>query len=265
MTTDYTEIVTPLIVSKIMKFLGFKESTKGIGSVDKTHRQILIETTILMNKTEDGSGRFDKLSTSMFCSILNTGRLFPFVGKLVDINNPRVFSGEAVDHLKKTFDTWGLNGLGFKVEEARLNASMYTYWKRTPLSKTGSLNYIKENASKLHNSISQVETVVTREVKYWRESRVYDTFGVLLERSDGTIVISQDLRRVFLVLGITQSLGSGLPHMPSNLPFRYDSNRSQLASSLCKRLLYASATLTLLPWEGKIVFDGISICMYNNS
>lgn len=257
MTTDYNEIVIPLVVSKVMKFLGFKESMKGIGSVNKTHRQILIEGTIIMNKTREG--RLDELSGSILSCILNAGRLYPFVGQLVD-DNPKEFSVKATSHLMKTYDTRGLKGLGFRIEEARLNASMYTYWKRTPQSKTdGSLNYIRENVTKLHSiSQDQVETAVDRDVKYWRESRVFDTFGVLLERSDGTIVISQDLRRVYLVLGISTSLGSVFQQQ-SKLPFRYDSNRTQLASSLCKRLLFASATMTLVPWEGGIVFDGIAV------
>lgn len=234
MATEYNEIVTPLIVSRIIKFLGFKESIKGIGSVNKLHRQILIEATIFATKTKEA--RLEEPSGRLFCSILNAGRLYPFLASCVDV------SERATREIKQTSDTWNLKGLGLMNDMSRLNSAMYTYWKRTPATKTeGSLDFITKNYDHQSSYYSQnhVTTAIERDVIHWRESKVFDTFGVLLERPDGTIVISHDLKQVYLVLGISQSLGSIFPPN-AKLLFRSNPNRPhwhrRYASGCCLQL-----------------------------
>ncbi|KAJ3268059.1 hypothetical protein HDV01_003500 [Terramyces sp. JEL0728] len=72
---------------------------------------------------------------------------------------------------------------------------------------------IKELCERLEDRI--VREVFVNECSRWIVQRVTGEFYIYKERQDGTLVVSTNLSRVYLVLGFTKSLGRMLP-----LPFK---------------------------------------------
>jgi hypothetical protein len=91
---------------------------------------------------------------------------------------------------------------------------------------------------------------------YWESSRVHGTFIVLFDRPDGTILVSQDLKRVYLVLGLEQTLGdvANFIYNAHETPVRGPKFK---APKFHARLLGSRVTTTLVNWENKIVYDGL--------
>jgi hypothetical protein len=80
---------------------------------------------------------------------------------------------------------------------------------------------------------------------------LHGEFIVLFDRPDGTVVVSEDLRTVHLVLGIDKTIGYAANyHMIDEQWVRADVSSRNLhgvVGTLC--------TLTLLPWDNKIIYD----------
>jgi hypothetical protein len=98
-----------------------------------------------------------------------------------------------------------------------------------------------------------------RDCKYWKSSRINGTFIVLMEWPDGTIIVSNNLRNVYLVLGQAQSLGE-----VSNLSYpKYGGPPIRGKSYPCPKfhgpLLGSHICTTLINWEEKIVYDGFLV------
>jgi hypothetical protein len=100
---------------------------------------------------------------------------------------------------------------------------------------------------------------LNRDCKYWKSSRIHGTFIVLMERPDGTIIVFNDLRNVYLILGQTQSIGEvsnvtypkygGPPIRGESYP-RPKFHGPPLGSRICT---------TSINCEEKIVYDGFLV------
>jgi hypothetical protein len=89
---------------------------------------------------------------------------------------------------------------------------------------------------------------IDKDVKYWNNDRVYGNFFVLFERPDGTIVVSNDCKKVYLVLGLANSLAKPILRNGGTVIKKYNLHSPNVAMVVC---------LTLLNWEGKICYDGL--------
>jgi hypothetical protein len=92
-----------------------------------------------------------------------------------------------------------------------------------------------------------VPELLARNVKFWKSSRVFGEFYVVCQRPDGTVLVDAKFSKVYLVQGLAQSLGSLFTKIEVASP--------ATSSTLIGRKL----TLTLLPWEGIITYDGICV------
>ena len=109
---------------------------------------------------------------------------------------------------------------------ARLTAFAYSYWDRSPsraLGNRGTYEFLLECARSNPEALDPA--VVKEQVRPWGSARVTGRFYALLERGDGTVLVEEDPERtypyhdgdgaplggrrprVFLVLGMAQSLG----------------------------------------------------------
>jgi hypothetical protein len=121
-------------------------------------------------------------------------------------------------------------------ELQKLNFAMYSQWKNNVTGNAGVFNYLLGTMS---FNPGMFKYKFDLDLVYaWPERRVCENFFVFCERKDGTILISEDLKVVYLVKGIAQSLGEVLP------------NRDMVPRPYMIRT-------TNLPFAGYIVYDGL--------
>jgi len=119
-----------------------------------------------------------------------------------------------------------------------MNAEMYTYleYDFSGEPNTGVLNYASRVCEM--NPGTPLEDLPVAQAKYFTEYRITGNFHILLERPDGTIVISEDLKKVYLVQGLSDSL-AGLARQNGSVT------------------LPQTGTMTFVPYHGHIVHDGM--------
>jgi hypothetical protein len=189
-------------------------------------------------------------SAARICYLLDTARFMAMNLNLVP---------DFTEEVKETVNTFGhvqvLRQPGNRCyinELARLTAAAYTYWHSLPSDpKHGLFDLVRERLGE----DSMFSTALATDCPYWQSSRVYDTFIVLFDRIDGTVIVSKDLQRVYLVLGQAQSLGEVANHVWRNGGF-IDRPKYK-PPKFHGPLIGTGMVVTLLNWEGKIVYDGI--------
>jgi hypothetical protein len=166
-----------------------------------------------------------------FCMILNMLRYGVYTlglaGKLSPTALQLLAQGQRVDTLLQ---------MGMHADAASLNANVFSYWESDFSARpdSGVFNYLKETGKlnpkmKLEQHLSQIE--------HWPQSRVHGSFYMLLERTDGTVIISADRTKVYLTQGILSSLGNLLLRSGQHFP--------------------CPVIATFLPFHGYVAFDGL--------
>jgi len=123
-----------------------------------------------------------------------------------------------------------------------MNASMYRYmdYSSSGEPNTGVLGFASFLLEMIVPDLKFESQLA--QAKYFKEYRVTGYFHILLERPDGTIVISEDLKKVYLVQGLSQSLA--------------DITRQNGSVTLPE-----TANMTLVPYDGHIVHDGLLLAV----
>ena len=87
-----------------------------------------------------------------------------------------------------------------------------------------------------------------------------------MDRPDGTILISEDFMHVYLVQGITKSIGQMfLKKMNKEVEKKNNNSIMKIVPSSYSELEFHRPTVnvrmiaTLLPWQGKIAYDGLGV------
>jgi hypothetical protein len=122
-------------------------------------------------------------------------------------------------------------------ELLKLNYTMYSHWNYNIEGGAGVFNYLLGLVT-INKDLPMFQQINIDHIYAWPGRRVCEDFFVLFERRDGTILISDDLKVVYLVKGIQQSLGEILPD-------RHLVPRPYMIRT------------TLLPFDGCIVYDGL--------
>jgi hypothetical protein len=121
----------------------------------------------------------------------------------------------------------------------RMNVGVYSYWDRSAAdSKYGVINWFESIAPE-NNWLEPFK----RDVRFFKQDRVFGEFILLFDTPSGAILVSDDYQRVFLALGIRDSIGYV---MGAREPFEQFS-----------RLIGMPITTTLLPWQDMVVYDGL--------
>lgn len=110
-----------------------------------------------------------------------------------------------------------------------LNTDMYSFWDAdfTGKANTGVYAYV-EKAKRSSPDVPGFEYF--HNCRHWRDHRVFGQFYLLMDRPDGSVFVSADMKKVYLVIGIK--------------------------ANFCKQLqkqsiaLSTAMTLTFLPFEG---------------
>ncbi len=128
----------------------------------------------------------------------------------------------------------------------RLNVGVYSYWDRCA-APMGVFAWLKEILTE--NPHLKWGPAVERDVKFWKDSRIFGDFFVLFDRHDGTVMLSPDCKRVYLVLGLAQSIGEALP-----IPRK---PKVKSLAAFQEVFLGRRVSTTLLSWDGRVVYDGL--------
>eukprot|EP01034_Spumella_vulgaris_P046789 gene46789-58347_t len=148
-------------------------------------------------------------------------------------------------------DLQKLRGMGLYEDLMALNAKVYSYWYRGT-SGEGALAYLKGTLSV--NPQVNWGPGIENDVQYWKDSRVFGDFYILFDREDGTVLLSLDYQKVYLVMGLANTIGEAL---------RVPRKKPKLASIplFHDTILGRKVSLSLLNWQGKIVYDGLMLHM----
>lgn len=131
-----------------------------------------------------------------------------------------------------------------RVEDLKeLTTMVYTRWDSLahPECKT-IIQYIKATADV--NGVPGVDEDIEKNVKYFKTSRVHNDFFALFSREDGTILVEANMpvggskRKVYLVQGMANSVADALGCQTHGV------------------VIGQFLKITLLPWDGRIVYDG---------
>lgn len=256
----FASISNEIVIETIAKFLGLKEALKSIALVEKFLYRLVINS--LKCKKDLKTSKLEETSGRLFCELIEYGRSFTINSGVVKI------SREAEEIYEKTRNCLALRSHGYMKDLNTLNAAMYTYWKGTPgTPKRGAFKHLQQIAE-ANPSISETwSKALNADCKYWLSSRISGDFFVLFERVDGTVFISADYKHVYLVLGLAQTVGeifqspmplSRLGVTRCEIP-NDSTTQKEFSFSFHGPIIGMRVATTLLPWEGKIVYDGLMI------
>jgi hypothetical protein len=247
------QLIDSDIIEKVIDFLGFLPSVTIFSRLSKTAYKKVIQHYLVHKKgVEDGKPL--ESSGRRLCHLLEVARFLALDLNVVDV------SPQARQLVERTGSLHSLRQPIFFPELACLNACIYTYWNSMPNDLTrGIFDELKAYVNSAEEDYYGAKEALDRDCKYWKSSRINGTFIVLMERPDGTIIVSNDLRNVYLVLGQAQSLGE-----VSNLTYpKYGGppirGKSYPRPKFHGPLLGSRICGTLINWEEKIVYDGFLV------
>jgi hypothetical protein len=178
-------------------------------------------------------------------NILDIARLYAFDMGLVQLNP----TAERI--VKQTKDVSGLRRPDLYGELMKLNVALYSYWGNTFATPTRGVFHAFKRDYGPHLDEFGWKSVVENDLPYWQSSRVFGHFIVLFERPDGTVLVSEDYKRVYLVLGLAQSIAEVVYPIINQRSGKYP------PPPFHGPLIGMKCMMTLLNWEGKIVYDGL--------
>jgi len=243
----YTQIfLSDVIMNKIIKFCGLIDSLLSYSVTSKGCRMKFIR---LERINHEEGGILLESSGRLFSDIMNIARL-----SCVETGNVTI-SKEAKKFLSKVNNTFELSHAGLHEDLMMIKGSMFSHWNGFPHTPTlGVLHSLCETA-KLNPEFCDIwEAAIDSEVKYWKDSKIFSDFHVLFERRDGTILIENETKKVYLVLGISQSIGELFySSKRANLCFR---NAAYQDLFWTGSVIGQKVTTTLINFDGRITYDG---------
>lgn len=243
--TSLQTLVESDIAFLLLPFLGLPDSLRIYAVLTRQCYKRALEFFIIHKKGVK-NGKPEEESGRLFSTLLDGLRQSAFALSVTTI------SPQAQMVMKKyNGDLYYLRQHGMYGDLNRMNTAMYTHWNTTP--STPHHGVFQEFATRLTNEIAT--KALDEDIQYWNSSRVYGEYIVLFDRPDGAILVTEDCKKVYLVLGLAQSLGENC-----NLGFRDRSFFKKpkyappaLHGPLIGVIIYA----TLLNWQGMIVYDGL--------
>jgi hypothetical protein len=230
------------LFSELLQYCGFQDSVRSLSSANQCFYQQIkkhfydVRQSVIDARPQEESGR-------MINIILDICRFSVFDMHLVSV------SKEARSILCCINDLIKLRSSAALYKDLNsLNAGMYTHWERSSSSgHHGVFNYLL-NTVKHNNHTDDMRDRISKYVMYWKADRITGEFFVLMDRPDGTILLSGDFKRVYLVLGIAQSIGTACDLAGRSSILRSPRGVRDGHRALCGQIIGSKVALTLLPW-----------------
>jgi hypothetical protein len=241
----------------MMKYLGFRFCCLRFCKVNKKWYKMFQEVfTTGLRKPKLG-----EMDARDLLGILDLMRYIVYQYKVVGL------SPKATSILKTVNDIFKLRqGPKMFKDLEKLNLGIYENWNNQN-GNPGIISWTRDWLSINNSSKTKWEDLLERDAKYWKDSRVFGTFHVLFVRVDGTILVSVDFKKVYLVLGIVHAIDdihsgrvvqteSSIPDFFGYVGCKCLQCRSPLIS-VHGTFMGKRANTTLLNWRDKIVYDGL--------
>ena len=239
-------LLSDYIIDIILQFNGFLFSSLIYSVLSKACKKKYVK---LYKLSEEEGGKVTESTGMLYCDIMDACR-YQCV-----INGSITISDGARQFLDKYNTSFQLAQAGFTTDLIKVKGAVFTYWSgffSTPTK--GCLNYIREVAKNNPDIQTEWEHAIERDVKYWLDSKVYGDFYVLLERRDGTTMTDKKTKKVYLVVGMAQSVGELFP------------SNTLCWSTAPPQDMYFHGSLigllvntTLVSFDGKTTYDGCVI------
>jgi hypothetical protein len=215
-----------------------------------------------LSDSERENGCLIEKSGRPFHALLSNGRIATHVLSLANISP----QGEKV--LRETGNlSYFYTSPRLMNDLHSLNIAMYTNWRYTPSdSKSGVWHYLwkafehAESEKSLAKTLTDVDfdlkVGLLRDAQYWDKSHVFDEFLVLFDRPDGSVVVSSDYSKVYLVMGIRKTIGQ-MSFVKYSNSTGFQPKPAFKTPRLHSPLIGVRSAAILLNWENKIVLDGL--------
>jgi hypothetical protein len=218
----------------IAKFVGFSETQRNFAQVTKAFYYFFERSKLQLHPLVEDA-HLVEVSGRSLSELLDIARFSVYAYGLSTI------SPAAANILKSGIVAMPLLRRGYMNDLAALNSGVYSYWDNLGSAPEGVFDYIKSTSDA--NPHCKYHSHIEQDVQYWRTSRLFGDFYVVCCRPDGTVIMSKNLEKVYLVLGLAQSLVTAITGN----------------STISNRYIGIVISTTLLNWEGRIAYDGLAI------
>jgi hypothetical protein len=125
-----------------------------------------------------------------------------------------------------------------------MNAYVYSCWDGSPGDcDSGVLNRLEESINIHPERMTELRGYLKKDIRFFKQDRVFGRFILLFDTPCGAVLVSENFQRVYVALGISESIG-------------YAVGATEAYSQFSRPIGYFITT-TLLPWDGMIVYDGL--------
>eukprot|EP01040_Poterioochromonas_malhamensis_P003005 gene3005-3192_t len=137
----------------------------------------------------------------------------------------------------------------------RINVNVYTNWEGTASEPhKGIFHYMLESIQESKEGKDFLYKEFIEDCRYWNSSKVFGDFIVLMERRDGSILVSADCNKVYLVLGHVDSLAGKVNFVPGK---GFCAREKCPPPKIHGSINGAKVKTILLNWQNKVVYDGL--------
>jgi hypothetical protein len=243
------------IIFHLFKFVRASDLLKVYQLINNTTRnRIILYLRLLPEEGRHGARLISKDARHLFQQILDRADK-----TAVNLAVTKITEKAKETFLQKNVDAIRIDD-ETTIDYFLLHIGMFANWtSHLNVYNTGVFHYLYDslnNDPSFKIEFPQWREVFIRDCQYWGDSYVFDDFIVLFERPDGTILVSSDMKRVYLALGGKNSVGE-------LAALRYDSVEDILVRvahpkktwKLHGPLVGSRVVTVLLPWENKVASD----------
>ena len=238
-----------LIQANILQYIPLVPKLLVVSRVNKTLKTLITaelhhgskgKNSILDTANDDQEGR-------AFSYVLDHLRFEILQASLGNV------SSEAKRIVKEPGDLYLLRHGGLMNDLMSLNAAVYSYWDTTPSRPNeGIIHWMEASveASSTNTTLPPlsryINTAFYRDVRHFKDDRIYGNFIFIFDTFSGSILVEMKTKKVYKVLGIRDSIGA---LVGERKPFQ-----------MFSAVIGAELVMTILPWNGDIVYDGLMAC-----
>ena len=194
----------------VVKFLPCKERAR-VARLSKNMKKACVEATTVFPKIT--TGILPEELGRPFCHLLNALRYGVYALGLAGCLSKR-----AKEIIKQDTALDRLFDLHMYEDLMSLNSNVFSYWDTDFSGKvnSGVYSYVRR-IIELNPSMG-ITGKQLEQARHWPTSRIHGKFYILLNRPDGTVVISEDKQKVYLVQGILHAVAKVVVRAGDHLP-----------------------------------------------
>ncbi len=248
--TSYHILQTEVTLN-ILPYLGYPDLLRSYCRLTKKTLQIFLDYFLCHKDVEEVSGgTLQGDSREKLLQLIHGARKFVFSLGLSGI------SPQAESAVQRSGDLRILQtSPQLMLDYFRINVNVYTNWEGTASEpQKGIFHYLLENIQESEEAKSFLYKEFIEDCRYWNSSKVFGDFIVLMERRDGSILVSADYNKVYLVLGHVDSLAGKVAFVPGK---GFCAKEKSPPPKIHGTISGAKVKTILLNWQNKVVYDGL--------